>query len=83
MLIIDHFTSLVSSTLIKYEKEEDLKEGLIRLTTPIRHPVLITVVTDCAPGFVSTSKHDKQLKDLLITVQLKDQLNKNYNAVID
>ena len=82
LLLIDHFTSLVSSTLIKYEKEEDLKEGLIRLTTPLRQPGPITIMTDCAPSFISASKQDKQLKDLHITIQLKDQLNKNFNTIV-
>ena len=83
LLITDHFTSLTSSKLIKSEKAEDLRSGLISLTTPVRHPGPILVTTDAAPGFISLAKGDKQLNDLLINIKLKDQLNKNYNAVVD
>ena len=74
---------MVSTVLIKSEKLKDLKEGLIKLMTPIQHPRPITIVTDWAPGFISASKNDRQLKDLHITILLKDQLNKNFNAVVD
>ena len=60
-----------------------MKSGLVALTTPIRHPGSILVTTDAAPGFISLAKGDKELKDLLITLKLKDQLNKNFNAVVD
>ena len=83
LILIDHFTSLIVTALIPSEKAEDLKPELIALTTPIRHPGHITIVTDWAPGFISAAKTDKQLKDLHITIQLKDQLNKNFNAVVD
>ena len=83
LILIDHFTSMISSMLIPSEKEEDLKSGLITLTTPIRYPGPITIVTDWAPGFISAARNDKQLKDLHINIQLKDQLNRNFNAVVD
>ena len=35
--------------------------GIITLTTAVRHPGPISVVTDWAPGFVSISKSDKDL----------------------
>ena len=81
LLIIDHFISLVSSTILPSEKAVNLKAGIITLTTAVRHPEPISVVTDWAPGFVSISKDDKDLKDLHVTIVLKDQLNKNYNRV--
>ena len=40
-------------------------------------------MTDSAPGFISLAKGDKDLKDLHVTILLKDHLNKNYNAVVD
>ena len=83
ILMVDHLTSLVSAVIIPSEKAEDLKAGMIALSTPVRHPGPITIVTDCAPGFISLSKQDKDLKDLHITIILKDQLNKNFNAVVD
>ena len=57
--------------------------GLINLTTSIRHPGPITIVTDSAPGLLSLAKSDKDLRDLHITIVIKDHLNKNYNAVVD
>ena len=83
LLIIDHFTSLISSTILASEKAHDLKAGIISLTTAVRHPGPISVVTDCAPGFMSIAKDDKDLRDLHISLILRDQLNKNYNAVVD
>ena len=32
---------------------------------------------------MSAAKNDKQLKDFYINLLLKDQLNKNFNAVVD
>ena len=57
--------------------------GLIHLTTSIRHPGPITIVTDSAPGLLSLAKSDKDLRDLHINIVIKDHLNKNYNAVVD
>ena len=74
---------MVSSTILKSEKSIDLKSGIIKLTTSVRHSGPISVVTDWAPGFISLAKDDKDLKELHIDIVLKDQLNKNYNAVID
>ena len=83
LLIIDHFTSLVVAAIIPSEKAQDLKSGIINLTTSIRHPGPITVVTDSAPGFISLAKDDKDLQDLHVSLILKDHLNKNYNTVVD
>ena len=74
---------MVSSTILKSEKAVDLKSGIMNLTTPIRHLGPISVVTDYAPGFISLAKDNKDLKELHIQIVLKDQLNKNYNAVVD
>ena len=41
------------------------------------------MVTDWAPGFISLAKDDKDLRDLHVKIILKDQLNINYNAVVD
>ena len=72
---------MVSFTIVQSEKTQDLKSGIINLTTSIRHPGPISVVTDCAPGFISLGKDDRDLRDLHIKMVLKDQLN--YNAVVD
>ena len=83
LIVIDPFTSLVASAIIPSEKTQDLKSGIINLTTSIRHPGPISVVTDCPPGFVSLANEDKDLRDLHVMIILKDHLNKNYNAVVD
>ena len=44
---------------------------------------VLSVVTDWAPGFISLTKDGKDLRDLHIKIVLKDQLNRNYNAVVD
>ena len=69
--------------LIQSEKAEDLRAGLIILTSNIRHPGPITVTTDSGTGFVSLAKGDRQLEELGITIVTRDEFNKNYNAVVD
>ena len=83
MIMIDHFTSMISTAIIPSEQTDNLKTGIINLTTSIRHPGPITVVTDWAPGFISAAKNDKQLQDLHISLILKDKLNVKFNAVVD
>ena len=71
------------AVIIPSERAQDLKSGIINLTTSVRHPGPITVVTDSAPGFISLAKGDKDLRDLHVTLTLKDHLNESYNAVVD
>ena len=73
----------MTAALIQSEKAQDLKMGIINLTTSIRHPGPITIVTDSAPGLLSLAKSDKDLRDLHISIVIKDHLNKNYNAVVN
>ena len=84
MLLTDHFSTYMSAKIIDTEQAQDLKRALIELSSPIRFPGPITVTTDRAPGFNSLTKQkDSQLADLEITLNPGDELNKNYNAVID
>ena len=53
--------------LVQSEKAEDLKAGLIVLTSNVRHPGPIIVTTDSGAGFISLAKGDKQLEELGIT----------------
>ena len=69
--------------LVQSEKAEDLKAGLIVLTSNIWHPGPIIVTTDSSAGFVSLAKGDKQLEELGITIETRDEFNKNYNTVVD
>ena len=41
------------------------------------------MTTDSSVGFASLAKGDKQLTDLYITMQTRDEFNKNYNAIVD
>ena len=59
LIVIDLFTSMVSSTILQSEKTQDLRSGIINLTTPLRHPGPISMITDWAPGFISLAKDDK------------------------
>ena len=83
LLITDNFSTFSSSMMINSEKAEDLKTTLILLTSNIRHPGPIHISTDCAPGFSSLAKGDKQLQDLNISISTRDEFNKNYNAVVN
>ena len=38
---------------------------------------------DSASGFASLSKRYKQLADLNITINTRDEFNKNYNTIVD
>ena len=84
MTIKDHFSSYQDAILVKSEKSEDLKEGIIVLTSGIRHPNLIFISTDNSPGFQKLTKNlDKDLLSLKIQFIKTDELNKNANAGID
>ena len=83
LLITDNFSTFSSAMLIPSERAEDLKTGLIILTSNVRHPGPITVTTDSTLGFAVLARGDKQLSELEITVTTRDEFNKNYNAVVD
>ena len=52
----DAFSDFVTTCLIESEKCEDVKEGLITTTNPVRRKSRITVRVDNAPAFKSLSK---------------------------
>ena len=84
LLVTDHFSNLSQATVVDSEKAVDLKEGLIKLTTPIWHPGVFEVSTDNAPGFQSLAKDkDNHLQQLQIKLFTANEFNKNYNAIID
>ena len=82
LTIKDHFSSLQDALIITSEKAEDLKQGLIRLTTAMRRSGKISVIVDNAKGFVSLIA-DKDLIQLKMIIQKTEEFNKNANAVID
>ena len=84
LTVKDHFSTYQDAMLIPSEKAEDLKQGIIMLTSGMRHPNMIQVSPDNSPGFQNLTKNkDKDLIKLKITFVKTDELNKNANAVID
>ena len=84
MLIVDHFTNYIHGRLVPSEKAADLRDGVIALTTPIRHPGPIKVTTDSATGFQALEKEkDGHLAKLQIEIITGDEFNKNFNAIVD
>ena len=80
----DHFFSFQNAIMIPSEKAEDLKEGLVILTSAMRRPSEIYVSVDNAPGFKSLLLiKDQELMKLNITLVKTDEINKNANAVVD
>ena len=71
--------------LLDNEQAVELKQGLIQLSTAVRHPGKITISTDNTPAFVALYKRTekKQLNDLEIKIKPKDEFNKNENAAVD
>ena len=83
-IIRDHFSAFQDAMILPSEKANDLKDGIISLTTPIRRPGEIFIAVDNAPGFKSLlNNKDEDLKKLRITMIKTDELNKNSNAVVD
>ena len=84
MLLVNHFSNLAQACLAVSEKAGDLKQSLISLTTPVRHPGPITVSTDNATRFRSLEKtNNTELAKLQISLRTADEFNKNYTAVVD
>ena len=84
LTIKDHFSSYQDAVLVKSEKAEELKEGIVILTSGIRNPNVIFISPDNSPGFQKLIKNqDKDLLALKIQFVKTDELNKNANAVID
>ena len=84
LTIKDHFSSYQDAILVASEKAEDLKEGIIVVTSGIRHPNQIFISPDNSPGFQKLTKNlDRELLSLKIQFVKTDELNKNANAVID
>ena len=84
LTVKDHFTSFQDAMLVDSEKAEDLKHGIITLTTAMRKPGSIYVTVDNCPGFQKlVNKNDNELSKLNITLVKTDEINKNANAVVD
>ena len=80
----DLFSCLTAATIIQSQKSEHLKDGLISILQPIRHPGPVQVRMDNAPGCQALVKgKDSELETLNIDIQLGDKLNKNAIASVD
>ena len=79
----DAFSDFVTTSILKSEKVEDLKEGLVAVTSAVRKNAFITIKTDNAPGFKSMHSKDQDLSKLGITLELSDVTNKNGVAIVD
>ena len=84
LIITDHFSSLQSALIVTSEKADNLKDGLVILTSTMRHPGPIEITVDNAPSFNSLIQHkDSQIDSLKIKLNKTDTLKNNANAVVD
>ena len=80
----DHFSSYQDAIFIPSEKTQDLKEGLIVLSSAMRRPSSIKISVDNAPGFQSLLNNvDTDMEKLDIQLLKTDEINKNSNAVMN
>ena len=84
LMLRDHFSSFQDAILIKSEKADDLRDGIVMLTTAVRKPSKIYITVDNSPGFNSLiTNKDKALEKLMIQLIGTDCINKNANAMAD
>ena len=85
LVTTDLFSNFTTACLIPSEQKQDLLQGLIQSTTPVRRSDVINVRTDRAPALSSLANTPPP--DLIkagITISLPDQhFNKNTNAKVD
>ena len=62
LTIKDHFSSFQDAMLIPSETAEDLKRGIIMLTSGIRQPNSIVISPDNSPGFQKLVKNKVSLQ---------------------
>ena len=85
LVTTDLFSNFTTACFIPSEQKQDLLQGLIQSTTPVRRSDVINVRTDRAPALSSLANTPPP--DLIkagITISLPDQhFNKNTNAKVD
>jgi hypothetical protein len=81
----DLFSNYATTCFIHSEQKQDLMNGLIQITTPIRRSETITIRTDRAPALVSLAKSPPpELRQVGISIVLPDNhFNVNSNAKVD
>ena len=83
LVAVDNFSAYMSTTFIKSEKEEDLRDGILSAVTPFMASSLSKIRVDRAPGFTKMSTQKKTLDDLGIDIELGNAKNKNSLAIAD
>ena len=81
MVNVDLFSKFVTTCFIESEQAKDLENGIIALSSPIRHSKEVLIRVDKAKGFVSLVRTKPQsLSELGITLELTNDENKNANC---
>ena len=85
MVTVENFSGFISTTFVDTEKTDDLLEGILLTTSPLRSSFSskIHIRVDQAPGFKSLAKQKKELDDLGIDLELGNAKNKNAVAIVD
>ena len=80
----DLFSSYTTACFVNSESTEDLVQGLLNTTSPVRHANIIQVRVDRATAFKAlANKPNKDLEMNGIKIFLGDSFNKNANATVD
>ena len=83
MVTVDNFSGFVSTMFIQSEKAEDLLEGIILTTSPLRTSLTTNIRVDQAPGFMKLFRSKSVLTDLNISLEPGEAKNKNSLALAD
>ena len=83
MVTVDNFSGFISTMFIKSEKAEDLLEGILLTTSPLRSSLTANIRVDQASGFRKLFKSKTSLSDLNITLEPGEAKNKNAVSLVD
>jgi len=81
----DLFSNYTTSCFIPSEQKQDIMNGLIQITTPIRCAELVSIRTDRAPALESLAKMPPpELSQVGLSITLpENHFNKNANSKVD
>ena len=83
LVAVDNFSGFVSTTFLKSETAEELRDGIIRSVTPFMTSSLNRVRVDRAPGFGKLANQSSFLANMRIDMELGDAKNKNAVGIVD
>ena len=83
MVTVDNFSGFVNTMFINSEKAEDLLEGLLLTTSPLRSSLTANIRVDQGPGFRKLFRSKSSLAELNIALELGEVKNKNALAIAD